>query len=443
MSEGKKKFPDELLYSSSLNLKDNATPAISVFGIYRDGSESLVAQTKTIIEQIERSYNQYFGSSSPKPDIVLLGHSMGGLMGRIILTNPTEAIAGERFNDKDRASADFICDRVRYMVTIATPHDGSQLASTGLKVGGSVDKLAASLKSYTDYLKTVVPSAQAKWVDDAVQAVSDNLTDHRQKATQQATASFWMELNKQILAPHKAQRSDGTLVPVYALGGRKPDLDYFLPSSVSLSNLREDLLATATNGRFRELINDIQGGGLKGRYASDALMMLLGDYFHHRHGDNGSVPGSGRKAVADIDKVRASYLTINPRAIDLSLRPPMWAKPDKEYQIGMFYMQNLPDAEIDTDGVVTIESSLGMRLGRQVDSQDDAWYFDSNQQYNIQGKNYNGSWYRFKNGVWDYDNHGIIHHLHRNGKWLHDTLFSRSVVGGYATRGQLSSWNRP
>src|SRR5207237_6310373 len=58
--------------------------------------------------------------------------SMGGLVSRVILCNPAEAINGGKgrrqtiaLSSDDRMKADFIRRRTLYLTTLATPHQGS------------------------------------------------------------------------------------------------------------------------------------------------------------------------------------------------------------------------------------------------------------------------------------------------------------------------------
>lgn len=454
------------LLSSQPNFSPINPPPISLFGVYRDGSISIVSQTKQILEQIESQYKRHFGKAAIKPDIVFVAHSMGGLMGRVILTNPTEAIAGERFNTTDAKRADFIRDRVRFMLTIATPHDGTRLANKGMWLGENgqkyLDNTGRILDRYNPFknieeLEDLMTDVDLQnplddLLKDASQSLSDNLTDHRQKATQQATTTFWTQMNQTVLAPHKAQRTDGTLVPIYTIGGRQPDWNYFsftqLPT-ISVKNMWN----WAVNQGFSKLINDYRAGGEKERRAGEAMMMILGDVLHHNVGMNGTYDffgappgccggGNPRDMVQGLDKVRRTFFTINPAPWDSKLYP--WseakARPD---EIPMFYWKNQTDEEIDFDGVVHFDSAMGLRLGKTVKSKSDAWYFSHKSTYPVGKKVYRGSWYRLLSGPWDYDNHGNLQREARNGQWIFRNLVGNPKVGAYTSAANFSDWNNP
>ena len=60
--------------------------------------------------------------------VVLIGHSMGGLVARHLLTNPPVDDVPFGVPERTRDDIDRIRDRTLYLITLGTPHEGSQAA---------------------------------------------------------------------------------------------------------------------------------------------------------------------------------------------------------------------------------------------------------------------------------------------------------------------------
>ena len=85
----------------------------------------------------------------------------------------------------------------------------------------------------------------------------------------------------------------------------------------------------------------------------------------------------------------------------------------------MFYVSHQafklpPDLEADTDGMVGMNSALGLQLGTAT-----IGYFDHTKLWKVKGRKVRGSWYRLYNGPWDRNNHADMRDDGHTGRWLY------------------------
>ena len=192
---------------------------------HRDGSIKLVEQASRAINQIYQFYNEPYDTTDKSPQIILIGHSMGGLVGRTILTNPADAISRVSLTAAQRKTADFLRARTLYMITIATPHEGSPQA----------DKWA----SIHALLSTNAPD----WVKDLYSKIDMEFPGTlsymgaNKDSTKDLRRRFWSIQNTTTLAPHLARRPNGQLIPIYVLSGRSPGGQYFNNPNLALGGI--------------------------------------------------------------------------------------------------------------------------------------------------------------------------------------------------------------
>ncbi len=200
-------------------------PAAAVMLTHRDGSIKLVEQAGRAINQIHRFYNTPYNTTDKSPQIILIGHSMGGLVGRTILTNPADAVSGVSLTADQRKKADFLRARTLYMITIATPHEGSPQA----------DKWS----SIHALLSTNAPD----WVKDLYAKIDTEFPGTlsymgaNKESTKDLRRRFWQIQNTTTLAPHLARRPNGQLIPIYVLSGRSPGGQYFNNPNLALGGI--------------------------------------------------------------------------------------------------------------------------------------------------------------------------------------------------------------
>jgi hypothetical protein len=96
------------------------------------------------------------------------------------------------------------------------------------------------------------------------------------------------------------------------------------------------------------------------------------------------------------------------------------------------------DGEADNDGLVGLDSSLGLTLG-----QAQTLFFDHSRQWQVGWKPDStplmgvGSWYRYFDGPWNSCNHGTIFRNANVGNWLFQNIIN---VAGPVPRAQGVSY---
>jgi len=190
--------------------------SLTALATYRDGSKKLVEQTSDAIQQIYANYKELFGDAARQPQIVFLAHSMGGLVARTLLTRPTARLNGVALSADDREKAAYLAERTAFLVTLATPHEGSPVADASQRI---VELLDSPPFGWVGQLKSSVGLSSGSYMLRALGGDRD--------ATRDLRRSEWRKWNRGPLAPHLAQRPDGSLIPVYCTGGRSPGGRFF------------------------------------------------------------------------------------------------------------------------------------------------------------------------------------------------------------------------
>lgn len=206
-------------------------PQLSVMLTHRDGSQKLAEQGQAAIRQISKLYQDAFGNKRTPPQIVLVGHSMGGLVARYIACNPANAVNGVTLPAPDRATADTLRRLTMYMITLAAPHEGSPQADKWTEVYDSLHN------NVPDWFNQIYAGLGLDGFPYSISYMGGN-----RDCTRDLRKSFWQEQNRGQLAPHRAirpenrqpvgggsrrRRSGGQLIPIYALIGRTPGGQYF------------------------------------------------------------------------------------------------------------------------------------------------------------------------------------------------------------------------
>ncbi len=92
-----------------------------------------------------------------------------------------------------------------------------------------------------------------------------------------------------------------------------------------------------------------------------------------------------------------------------------------------------PDLEADNDGMVGMNSALGMQLGTKT-----VGFFDHTKTWNVKGRKLRGSWYRLYNGPWDRNNHDYMREDGKTGRWLYQNVVRNA--GPLVGSDQWSDW---
>jgi len=206
---------------------DRAGPRRAALLVTRDGSRALGEQTTAAARQIAGGLEAFSELAGADAQVVLIGHSMGGLVGRHLLTNPPVDAGPFGVPEQTRDDIDRIRDRTLYLLTLGTPHEGSQAADRAMLLA-QVERIVVD--------DMVRPNAFARrWLLPLVQETASYLRLD-DPATQHLRSDVWAALNDPgdgLLAPHRARRGDGSLVPVYALASRAPGGRFFVDPLVS------------------------------------------------------------------------------------------------------------------------------------------------------------------------------------------------------------------
>lgn len=417
------RWDDHFLVSDAAKataLRAGTAPDWSILLTKRKGSAKLIPQTKEAIAEIYDMYQAAFRTGK-RPQIILVAHSMGGLVSRTILSNPTDAIGGTRLTEEERKKADFIRDRTAYLVTLATPHEGSKLAT---KIDGIKNFFAAD-NSATKLFKDVfrIPNVRR---DLFAWAGSNDAVEHLR-------TEFWQDNNRGPLHPRHAVRTDGTAIPIYTLTGRQPAADSFtdkdayplgglnIANGVGRTEFERLGLMAADWGMYQLPTRSTWGS------TSDSKLDRIRRGFVRVSASGGVQEGLesiGGFLGGKTDKKNSTLVLSAPRE-----RPGV-----TELGLPMFYVPGA-DGEIDADGFVAIDSGAGYHLGTPYEE-----YYDHSKRWLVGGKPYNGTWYRFYSGPFETTNHGNVMRSGEVGGWLRTTILDSA--GPYASTQPLSIWRK-
>ncbi len=449
---GKKERRGLLLSTVASDSLDAVYNSVTGMVPWRDGSLPLGVQARDQVRQIYAHYMTHFGARN-NIELVLIGHSAGGLIARTILAARPTATKGlfAEWTADDIQMARFLAARTRFAVTMATPHDGSPIPEFTIEGGpkqfnvpyckklmGSkaIDKVDSAVKktlgSCEDIpligglcgeVKDVWKEAGVGTLDRFCSAIPDavrGLLSGNDPVLRDLTREGMRRYNAAELAPHRAVRADDSHIPIYALGGRSPvraghrcwGSSGHCNGPADASELLEDL--TVASGKLGKVRAQLPMS-VRERVEASALVVTAGLA-------DATPPGFG------FGKSDHSWLDAVARR----------GAPFSRYSVGK-------DGQRDYDGFVGIDSSLGYRIGTPFghDSPLGKFYFDHTREYVVDGQRMRGSWYRLTSGPWDHDNHGFIMFTRANGEWLWKQLINRDLAGPYVGSGERSGWVAP
>jgi hypothetical protein len=396
------------------------TPPISALLTFRDGAAYLVPQVEQTVEQVYNAYAEKFGSGL-QPQIIWVVHSMGGLVGRTIFTNPDNPIGGQILSPGIRQKADALRNRTLYMITLQTPHEGSPLADKFAKFKA----LASFSPPLLQYLQ------QDLGVDSVRETVLSWLGITA--AVEHLQSSFWDNMNRTWLAPHRATRTDGSLIPIYALGGRSASGRFFHDPNEPRGGLFDQPIPvkqTTLGLMWMDwLVHNIPIPGTPDTW---------GNHLPYPGGDTDSIRRAYRKVGSPLLSLPAEKDSLLGLDLLIPGAPPIMKNRMVE-RMPMFYLDptrftNLPnDLEADTDGMVGLNSALGLQLGTT-----SLGYFDHTREWDIPGRTTRGSWYRLYSGPWNWNNHASMRDDGVTGRWLFDNIVRDA--GPYIGAAELSTW---
>ncbi|NOT92708.1 PGAP1-like alpha/beta domain-containing protein [Ferruginibacter sp.] len=424
----------------------------SLMMTYRDGSVSFKKQVAATAAQIVSLYNSQFSAwpEDKKPQLILLCHSFGGVIARTICSKPNNIpsnnskVAVENFSDAEKANMEFIRNKTLHITTLSTPHEGSPITKNA-----EVGSFLQGIKFFG-----LAPFDQI------------DKSDPDTYVLQQVSTSFMENINETILKPELCKRTDGTLIPIHALGGRVPSG----PNYFDNPNENDANLTTVDGGIGTAKIDEMKADE-SNRDKFECYSLLKVDYVMHLMelpiiGDKpwGATPSDNNSLdiiqTADVDAISGCLNnSVGYNAVNFGLNPRVyylrtnWNNINSNIPFRCTYKFNkasgsVSDGEIDNDGFVPINSSLGVKLGTSTKN-----YFEHTKSWPAVNTAV-GSWYRFYRSGADFHNHGTIKFSGEVGQWLRENIIGNTPTALYfgtlnrntaagpkvATTGTVSIW---
>ncbi|MFH0945406.1 MAG: hypothetical protein V2A76_09440 [Planctomycetota bacterium] len=246
----------ERFVADGRKLRQGSAPPLACMLTSHNGTRGFLEQCRDTIAEIDLLLSWYQRRFGVEPEILVLGHSMGGLIGRLLLTNPDPELFedpllnpdGIVFPERSRAAMDRLRNRTRLLITLGSPHEGTRIADNGEQI---VDRLRGGLDALGERQEDVVGGGvrglletfggaiegvnsrpvdskqSARMVTDAVERLIDDL---RSAQSRDLTRQYWRRMNREALHPERMVRPEGSplnqgedrCIPVHTFGGRTP-----------------------------------------------------------------------------------------------------------------------------------------------------------------------------------------------------------------------------
>lgn len=381
-----------------LTARPGATDRILVLIPY-DGSRHLMVQTRDVIDKVQEAIDAL---NLPQAHYSFMAHSMGGLVMRTLLTASGDAIDGERLSVSDRRKAAAIADNTLYLVTLATPHEGSPVADKSTAIRDVVRK---------------IPTDKVGLGRIDLGEITGGLIGNANQY--QLKTALWATLNRGTLAPLKMTRSDGSLIPLYALSGRTPGGPYFTsPKQWPLGDFPINKMSTEDSQCLGTMVVD---------WALHAITQSKNAWAPIPTG------ARGMDTTARYARLKFGIETSKPNPL------PKLDGLFPELAFPVYYVRRrdgdleTSDDGADADGCVPITSGLGMTLGGSIIEP-----FDHSRRVVMNRTLVPGPWYRLTNGPWDKTNHVTIYRNADIGEWLMDNVLKNA--GPFAALAGFSVW---
>jgi hypothetical protein len=211
---------------------------------------------RRVTRQVYAALRWYEETYKITPGVILLAQSFGGLASRFMLSKPDpQMLTAETNREKvplckeDLAKMDYVRDRTLYLLTLATPHEGSYLAEWGppvkdalrsvlgeVRQGVANSVLALVLRGMATISAFVNINLTPTFTDSIIASIDGFLPQLDSAAALVDMQLKRMELqNLGPIAPDRARRTGAspilggakTLIPIYATLSRSPGSDAF------------------------------------------------------------------------------------------------------------------------------------------------------------------------------------------------------------------------
>lgn len=234
-----------------------APPPIAAFVTWRDPTRGLVFSGRRVTRQVYAALRWYESTYKITPGVILLAQSFGGLASRFMLSKPDPQQLNADTNrenvplcTEDLAKMDYVRDRTLYLLTLATPHEGSYLAEWGppvkaalrallteLRQGLASSELARVLRGMATISTLVHANLPILEVNASIISSIEGFLpqlDNAAALLDMRLASMAKQ-NLGPISPERARRTAAspivggarTLIPVYATLSRSPGSDAF------------------------------------------------------------------------------------------------------------------------------------------------------------------------------------------------------------------------
>lgn len=417
------------------------TPAVALVRL--NGSKGIGEMARQALSEIVTLVDTFERHTARRPFLIIAGHSKGGLVTRYIMSNPETrpgGVAGVNFTADERSAVTRLRNQTRCCITIASPHTGSPLPDHAIElrqgaaaaIQGQVQMAWNAMRLAASLVRINLPAASPINITSNVIGIMGNPDDLGHLTTQ-----FWNTMNNGDLHPSRMVRSDGTRIPFFLYGGRTPAADFFATASFTGAGGPSAASLLPNHSQFH--IN----------HMTNALIGL--DYALHNAvgGDWGRIRTAGA-ASKNLDIVRRAWPVYG-----IPLR--MSNSGERLPFIGLegaptYYLRGQSDNETDSDGMVSIDSAMGIGLftgpitieNMQLRSipvpaaMMEPW--ERNVMTPVAGQpTALGSWYRMYSGAWNMQNHSTIIKRRELGTELNRLLISAGPLAS-ATSGTISVW---
>ncbi|MEO0338346.1 MAG: carboxypeptidase-like regulatory domain-containing protein [Bacteroidota bacterium] len=417
------------IYTSG-RMSDQSMPLIGVMPLFRDASQSLHNQLVATIDQLYDSYQHYYEGKDKQANLYLVCHSFGGIVARALISNTNNKINGKILSDTHRKKADFLRNRIVWVSTLATPHEGSNgllqkddFAKNVLSLANTMEQEMSSKIQVKDQVTDLIKELEIpNYIDIARDAIVGPLKSAAEDLENGYTAPVYNDLrqlsppnhyNKAFLHPRNGKRTDGTLIPIYTMTGRNPGANFYLNKRVKYDPLSIINSSNEIDKHYGEADDE--------KIAAEAEKALLAEmlaksYFNPTQ----SIWGKSEIPEGDLFSV-ATFKNSSPYSYHFL---------DRILKKGI-YVKYAPDGIYDSDVLVAFNSGHGLKLGTQT--------------INYFGNAKGGSFYRLYQKQygplfpWDYDNHRSI--LYNPGVAAFIKNYLVEQAGPLTNSGLFSHWD--
>lgn len=405
-----------------------------------DGSIALGQMAKQALDEVRTLRDRFERYAGREPYVVLVGHSKGGLVIRYLMSIPSGPVAGHDLSVQDEAFLRELRNDVRFAATVSSPHTGSPLADYGQEVREGIGEAQQMInntwlvmRAAAQVVRINLPSQAPLDITPAQEMVSSSDPD-----LGNLTTEFWNRMNNGPLHPRNMLRSDGSLIPFYLYGGRTAGDNFY-------SVARFDGADSAA------LASQVASSNSTVAINAKASLGLMGlDWALHNvvNGDWGRIRNAG-SAVKNLDMVRRAYPKYSLFGNTMS------APGERMPLIGLegsptYYLRNQTDRETDNDGMVGIDSALGIGLFSgpvTIETMQASGLpvpaalmepFDHTQNVAPAGSPFKaGSFFRMYGGAWNFTNHFTETKRPELGTEINRLVRS---AGPLSSTGPLSVW---